>query len=597
VAILISASEVAQGLLAGKFPSREGRLVQLAVDLICEQIQADPLQPETFETTGLGEAPKGVDLSKLLSALSALLSRRHFKLCAKLASIGLTKFPQNALLHRRKIQALIDVGELELAKLALDAAATLVPISKADRDELIGLRGRYFKQRAIASWQSHGTLDANDLEASLLAYGEVFKANVDTAIRSSYWHGINVVAILALSEENGAQVDLSCPPLNDLLEAIDAKDLTKLASKILAARREDFLKVGSKYWSCATASEACLALKDDAQAELWLWRALDDPAIDEFSLGSTLRQYREIWHIKPNTQNGRLITMLEQALVRLGSFQFSADLAVAVAADESGAMRSHFEKVFGREKFLGYDRLRTIFQACAAVARIETFSEERTLVGVGTGFLVAGRQLSPNLPDEFLLVTNAHVLSETVKDAVAPANARVRFEVDARADSAYLPLEVDQIIWSSPPGEPGSLGDPLSLDVTIARLKFTQTPTSALKISFNRPKAVTKLGADVNTYAAPRAYVLGHPEGDGLQISLHDSELIDADDTGTLVHYRTPTLGGNSGSPVLDDAGCVFALHHAGTPEMPRLHGVGTYPANEGICLLAIQAALATFKP
>ena len=101
----------------------------------------------------------------------------------------------------------------------------------------------------------------------------------------------------------------------------------------------------------------------------------------------------------------------------------------------------------------------------------------------------------------------------------------------------------------------------------------------------------------LETKAKPRAYVIGHPSGwDTPQFSLQDNILIDYDDT--LVHYRSPTEPGSSGSPVFDSTWSLIAVHHAGGLETPRLHGEGgTYPANEGIGVAAIRARLIAEPP
>jgi hypothetical protein len=87
----------------------------------------------------------------------------------------------------------------------------------------------------------------------------------------------------------------------------------------------------------------------------------------------------------------------------------------------------------------------------------------------------------------------------------------------------------------------------------------------------------------INTEPAPQTYIIGHPGGgEQVMLSVRDNRLLDADNL--RLHYRTPTLGGNSGSPVFNRAWELIAVHHAGRTHMPRLNGRhGTYPANEGI--------------
>ena len=61
------------------------------------------------------------------------------------------------------------------------------------------------------------------------------------------------------------------------------------------------------------------------------------------------------------------------------------------------------------------------------------------------------------------------------------------------------------------------------------------------------------------------------------------------------VHYRAPTEGGSSGSPVFNARLWeVIALHHKGGKiGMPKLNGVpGEYAANEGVSLQSIKEAL-----
>jgi V8-like Glu-specific endopeptidase len=89
-----------------------------------------------------------------------------------------------------------------------------------------------------------------------------------------------------------------------------------------------------------------------------------------------------------------------------------------------------------------------------------------------------------------------------------------------------------------------------------------------------------------------RVYVIGHPRGGGLSYSLNDNLLLDHERP--RVHYRAPTEGGSSGSPIFNQQWDLIALHHAGGTEMKMLNGKpGTYPANEGLDFQSIREAVA----
>jgi V8-like Glu-specific endopeptidase len=83
-----------------------------------------------------------------------------------------------------------------------------------------------------------------------------------------------------------------------------------------------------------------------------------------------------------------------------------------------------------------------------------------------------------------------------------------------------------------------------------------------------------------------RVYVVGHPKGQELAVSLYDNSL--AEYSQQYVRYRSPTEEGNSGSPVLDRQLSCIAIHHRALKEKQL---------NEGIALEAIIRAIAKPKP
>jgi hypothetical protein len=124
------------------------------------------------------------------------------------------------------------------------------------------------------------------------------------------------------------------------------------------------------------------------------------------------------------------------------------------------------------------------------------------------------------------------------------------------------------------------------LDATLLRLdRPVESPPEIFPIAKRLP---AKDGQQ-------KVYVIGHPLGGGLSISLTDNALLGYDDR--LLHYRAPTEGGSSGSPVFNNQWKLIGLHHAGGHGLQRLDGQpGTYDANEGIqmprIIEAVRAAI-----
>ncbi len=246
-------------------------------------------------------------------------------------------------------------------------------------------------------------------------------------------------------------------------------------------------------------------------------------------------------------------------------------LDTTIRETEKHAADKELEKVLGSDGVVTLQWYLQGLERCRAVAQIRTSTNE----GFGTGFLIRGGDLAPALGDELLLLTNAHVVSDDpgvqASDGALPSeDALIIFE--ALASAAEKKFRVETLLWSSPPQD---------LDATLLRLKPKITELNTYSISKILPVSDGK----------QKVYVIGHPGGRTLSLSLHDNLLLDHDQR--LIHYRAPTEGGSSGSPVFNQQWKLIGLHHAGSLEMPRLNNKpGTYPANEGIWVQMIIKSL-----
>jgi S1-C subfamily serine protease len=205
---------------------------------------------------------------------------------------------------------------------------------------------------------------------------------------------------------------------------------------------------------------------------------------------------------------------------------------------------------------------------CVGVAKITTEDDDP----VGTGFLVRGKDLAPGLGDEVLLLTNAHVIDDKAagQNCLRSTQAVITFEAKSR-DAVTRGVSV---VWTSPVSQ---------LDATLVRLKDVPVEPDPFPLAADLPLVDGK----------QRVYVIGHPGGRSLSLSLQDNLLLGCENP--LLHYRAPTEQGSSGSPVFNQQWDLIALHHAGSTSMRRLSGQeGTYSANEGIWIQAIRKDLAT---
>lgn len=506
----------------------------------------------------------GPSTPQIRSAMKVLNGGRHFEHARTIGEAWHGRRGIDPTIQKQLAQASIELGAFERAETLLNEALAAADSSpdvqfKIEWPEYRGLLGRICKQRYVQSD------DVNQLVAATDQYLQQYST------KRQFWHGINIVALRTAEERLQ-------------LEPRPGGSIAQLAGEVLALAIETQARDSNDHWPLATASEACLALHILGhgadwcdKAELWLHRFLNHPNTDPFSVESYSRQLREIWRGNPlggPTCADHLASIIERH-VRRTERRWSVD------PRRVQEIRDHpelLEKNFSGEKAFTIAALQQMLGLCTSIGCVIDATGAR----LGTGFLIAGPTFRFSEP--LVFVTNAHVISDEWEESVKPAEANVTFEVESAAAGVPVPHPVKDVLFSSRPGDLGELSPTLDrLDVTIVSLKSLPANVTGLKAaaSVPLPSPTTK------------AFVVGHPLAGALQFSLHDSVLLDVCDHERLMHYRTPTDPGSSGSPVFNSQWEVMALHHAGSTTTPRLHGLGEYEANEGISLSAIRRKLA----
>ncbi|HEY7724492.1 MAG TPA: serine protease [Anaeromyxobacteraceae bacterium] len=497
--------------------------------------------------------------------LGSLRKKRLLDLVEQLAETFRRAGMEEPKIRRLQAQALIDQGRVDAAvdtlQLLAAATATANPVEHA---EAVGLLGRVYKQLYVNAANADPSAARSPvvqryLRRSLREYQSVYRADP-----THLWHGINAVAVACRGEADGVSFEEPFDPRKAAREILRGLEARRRAREVIPA------------WDLATALECCVALGAGPGARRWLAAYVAHVDADAFELNSTLRQLKEVWRLGARSPPGAtILPILEAELAKRQGGR--VDLAPEEVAERrrgleggKGAARS-LEKTFGERGVVTYQWYRRGLERFQWVARVC----DRTGRSIGTGFLLKGAHLDPRLGDELVLVTNAHVVSNDIavrasEDALDPSQATARFDAWPKGKGARE-FGVRSLVWTSPPGQ---------LDATVLRLDPAPPAGETYPVASVMPALAKR----------PLVYVIGHPRGGGLSIALNDNLLIDQDDR--RLHYRAPTEPGSSGSPVFDEQWDLIGLHHAGDREMKRLHGEGTYQANEGIVFRAIAVAM-----
>jgi len=477
--------------------------------------------------------------------LERLRSKRRFALMRQLAEAVIASGVTSTQVRRQYAQALIDDGYLDDAERVLNAIIEDPMTRSGELMEARGLLGRVYKQRYVNNPNASTEEKTANLRRVLELYYEAYRVNP----QKNLWHGINVVALTARGRRDG-------------LSFAGMPDELALAREILTAIEETESQATGDLnaYDEATRMEAYVALGQFHDADIAALRYVDSVDADAFKIKSTIRQLEEVWQLKFDGPPGNhLLPLLKAAqLSKEGGFSNREPEKVAGEVQAVGLAVEELEALFGTARTVTLKWYKLGLEQCNAVARIEKPDGR----ACGTGWLVKASDFFEGR-EGVLLLTNEHVIPRCVR----PKDAQANFQTIGET------LPVKEIIWTSPIAE---------LDATFVTLD-------------GEPKAKPLVLHDEAVEmpqppeAAPRLYIIGHPMGRDIEFSIQDNHLLACNET--LLHYRTPTEPGSSGSPVFEsERWRVVALHHGGGANVTRLDDVnGTYEANEGIAIRAIM--------
>lgn len=504
------------------------------------------------------------DLQRAKDIVLRLRNARDYDLMGQLAEAVSRIDPKDARNRRLYAQYLIETEKVTAAIDLLLALTRRLPHDNPEYNEATGLLGRCHKQIFFDAADKTSEHAREALKKAIDAYRKPYQDDPTLT-----WQGTNLLALLTRARFVGSRIAPNLEP-----EAIAQQLLSVLQATPEESRDE---------WYLPTLAEVSLGLQEWAEIDRYVAKYVATSDAKAFQVASTLRQFTQVWDLENRGPSGRaLVDMLRARLMRLEGAETrlspqALQRVRALSVPDDGRL----EVVLGASRAQTYRWWKTGVDRAASVAAVRQRMGSR----VGTGFLVRAGDLGMQPEDESLLMTNWHVVNESGSyPGIRPDDAEVVFEV---VDSETVYTVEGKPLWSSSKDRH---------DVSLLRLNPSPSGIPPLPIATSLPVVDE----------SARVYIIGHPGGRDLAFSFQDNELLDHEGPPggqpvfpgvCRVHYRAPTEGGSSGSPVFNSRlWQVIALHHMGGKEgMPKLNGKGgTYGANEGISIQSIRAAIAS---
>jgi len=297
--------------------------------------------------------------------LQMLQKKQLFKQVIKTAEQFLQSGSGDPVIQKRYAQALIETAHYTAAINVLNSLATQCQKEKNDGElaEAKGLLGRVYKQIYINAAAS-GTPVGGWVKNALMQSFDIYKSEY-TRNNNLRWHGVNAIALWHRGTKDG----LGLPCSRD--------EIGKISADVLAAieppQDESAKATQSRpdMWSMATAAEICLATGDHQRALDWIFEYVDDSHShsDAFEVGSTLRQFEQVWQLsEDDPDQSRILQVLRAALLKRKGGSISLDKPQSDLATIDGMLSdSSFEAVLGTERFKNLKWLKKGFERAQCV--------------------------------------------------------------------------------------------------------------------------------------------------------------------------------------------------------------------------------------